>query len=280
MSRQHYPVAYLLRSLVVACLLPGVISFSIFSIAEYREERQRLIYDNTQRARVLGQTIDDHILRAQALVRSFSGSDEIMADDLESFSRRAARATAAAGLGSHVTVYRIEDGKVVRYASKEGRFVIEEADTAAPRKVLEQGLSVISDVVTDPVSGRSFVNAHVPAIRDGKVVYSLAIAISTAKLTELLLEQRLPAGWLVGLIDRKGVIAGRSRQGDKFIGQLASSQLRNAVKGSDPGTLATITRDGVANLTAFSQSSRTGYTALLECRKMKLSVLCAKSWGT
>ena len=263
LSTRRYPVAFLLRSLVVACLLPGIVGFSIFAIAEYREERERLMSDNIERTHVLGQTIDSHILRAQALVRSFSGADEIMSDDLPGFSRRAARATAAAGLGGHIRVHRIEDGHIVRYASKDNRFVIEEADTAAARTVLEQGVSVISDVVTDPVSGHSFVYAHVPVIRGDKVVYSVALAIPSEYLTAVLRAQRLPAGWLAGLTDRNGTIAARSRQSDKFVGQLASAQLREGFKRSDAGTIATVSREGVENLTAFSRSSRTGYIATI-----------------
>ena len=257
---QQYPVAYLLRTLVVACLLPGVIGFAIFSLVEYREERQRLMNENTQRARVLGQAIDHNLLRTQALVQSFAGADEILAGDVETFSKRATRATAAAGLGTHVLVHRIENGRIVRYSVQDGGFVVEQSDTAAPRMVLEQGVSVISDVVTDPVSRQSFVNAHVPVLRDGKVTYSVAIAISTAQLTAALVEQGLPGGWLVGLIDRKGNIAGRSRQGEKFAGQFASVELREAITRSNAGTLETITREGVPNLTAFSRSPRTGYT--------------------
>ena len=259
-SRQHYPVAYLLRTLVVACMLPGIIGFSISVLVGYREERQRLMNENTERARVLEQAIDNHVLRTQALVRSFAGADEILSGDVANFFKRATRATAAAGLGSHVLVHRIEEGHVVRYSSKDDRFVVEETDITAPRAVLKQGVSVISDVVTDPVSRRSFVNTHVPVIRDEKVAYSIAIAIPTAQLTTVLLEQRLPTGWLVGLTDRKGIIAGRSRQSEQFVGQFASAQLREAIKKSSSGNLETISRDGVANLTAFSRSSRTGYT--------------------
>lgn len=70
--RKHYPVAYLLRSLAVACVLPGILGLTIFLFVEYRDEKVRLGHENMQSARFLGQAIDNHLLRTQALARSFA----------------------------------------------------------------------------------------------------------------------------------------------------------------------------------------------------------------
>lgn len=244
----------------MACWLPGMVGLGIVVFADYREERQRLLNDNMQRARALGHAIDGHILRAQSLVHSFAIADEILSGDVRNFSKRASRAIAGAGLRGHIFVYRFENGRPLLYSSKDDRFVAESIDSAAARLVFERGTSVISDLTIDPDSGHAFVNAHVPVILHGKVTYSAAIAIPTTELTAELLAQSLPSGWLVGLTDRKGIIAGRSRDSDKHVGRPASPQLRAAVLKSDVGTLETITREGIANLTAFSRSPRTGYT--------------------
>lgn len=261
--RQHYPVAYLLRALVFTGLLPTVIGFAIFVVFDYRNERQRLLKDNTERAQILSQTIDNHFLRTQALARSFAGSDEILAGDLHTFFQRATRFIRASGLGSHVLVHRIEADRIVRYSFQHGRFSITDEDTAAPREVLKHGISAISNVIVDPVSGQRYVNVHVPSNVNGSTVYSIAIAVPTQQLTAVLLEQGFPNGWLASLIDRQGNIAGRSRNSEKFVGQPASADLYAAIKTHSTGTLDTVTKDGVDNLTAFSRSSRTGYTTII-----------------
>ena len=263
MFRYHYPVAYLLRTLVIACLLPAVIGFAIFILVEYREERQRLIHDNTERAFLVGQAIDNHILRTQALARSFAGADEILADDLKTFTQRAARAIRAAGLGSHVLVYRLEGGRVLRYSPAENRFTATQENTATPREVLMRGVGAISDVVAVPASGGAFVHAHVPVTRDGKTAYSIAIAVPAAQLTAVLREQGIPDRWLASLTDRRGVIAGRTRQSEKFVGELATDHLRAAIRKSTAGALEGVTREGIENLTTFSRSARTGYTTVI-----------------
>jgi len=160
-------------------------------------------------------------------------------------------------------VYRIETDRVVRYSPKHGQFVSIEEDTAAPRHVLERGISLVSDVFMDLGSSQTYVNVHVPGNVDGTTVYSIAIAIPTQQLTEVLREQGLPDGWLASLIDQQGNIAGRSRYGEKFVGQPASEYLRDAVQRSSVGTLETVTKDGVENLTAFARSLRTGYTTII-----------------
>jgi len=261
--RKHYPAAYLLRAMVLAGLLPTVIGFAIFVVVDYRDGRERLLQENRERVQLMGQAIDHHILRTQALARSFAGADEILAGDLKTFSQRAARAIHAAGLGADILVYRLEMGRIVRYSAKDGQFSLAQEDISAPRKVLEHGVSAVSDVFTDLASGETYVNVHVPAKVDGETIYSIAIAIPTQQLTALLLEQSLPAAWLASLIDRQGMIAGRSRQSERFVGQPASAQLRAAIKMNDAGTLDTVTKDGVENLTAFSRSSRTGYTSII-----------------
>lgn len=261
--RPHYPVVYLLKVLVVACLLPAVVGFAIVMLVEYQEERLRLLQDNTDRAKFVGHDIDDHILRTQAFAKSFAGAEEILAGDLDTFSQRAARAIGAAGLGSHILVYRIEADHVLLYSAKDGRFAPAQANTSAPREAIEYGVSVVSDVVTDPVSGDTSVYVHVPVKRAGKTVYAIAIAIPTPQLTAVLVQHSLPAGWLASLTDRRGIIAGRNRQSEKFVGQPAHIDLQAAIMKSNVGILDTVTKDGIENLAAFSRSPRTGYTTII-----------------
>jgi diguanylate cyclase (GGDEF)-like protein/PAS domain S-box-containing protein len=261
--REHYPVAYLLRALILAGLLPTILGFAIFVVVDYRNEKQRLIQDNIERAKALSHTIDNHILRTRALAQSLSGADEILVGDVNTFSKHAARAISAAGLGTHLLVYRLDADRITRYSATNGLFSLTQENTAAPREVLERGLSIVSDTSTDVASGATFVNAHVPVKIDGKTTYSIAIGIPTQQLTAILLEEGLPAGWLASLIDRKGIIAGRSRQSGKFIGQPVNANLLAAIKADNVGILITVTKDGVENLTVFSRSARTGYTTII-----------------
>lgn len=263
MSRKHYPVAYLLRVVAIACLLPGIVGLAIFLVVEYYEERQRLIGENIRDARFVIQAVDNRMLRAKALARSFAGADEILSGDLENFSKRAARAIAASGLGSHVLLHRLDDGRVLRYSSTTGSFSADESSTEAVRTVFKSDAASISNLIIEPRSGRCFVEVHVPAVVNGRLVYAVGIAVPAEQFTAILLEHPLPASWLTSLTDRNGVIAARSRLAATLVGKTATTSLREGIRNGGNGSLDTITRDGVANLTAFSTSPLTGYTAVI-----------------
>lgn len=88
----HRPVAKLLNTLVLACLLPGMVAVTIFVLLGYQDEREHLSLGNIQAARALGDAVDTHLLRAQALAQSLLDAGEVSPDAQEVFSRHAVRA--------------------------------------------------------------------------------------------------------------------------------------------------------------------------------------------
>ena len=129
--------------------------------------------------------------------------------------------------------------------------------------VLRHGSPTVSAVVTDPSSGRSFVHAHVPVIRAGRVAYSLAMVVPSEQLSAILLQRHFPHAWLASLLDRGGRIAARTRNAASFVGQFSDAGLRSAALGNDTGTLETVTRDGIPSFTSYARSPRTGYTTVV-----------------
>lgn len=270
LTRQHYPVAYLLNALVLACLLPGIIGVTVFLLFEYHDERERLIHDNIEQARALGREIDNHVLRTQELALALVDADELSPHDLPIFSVRAARSIVAAGLGSHVVIYTNEGGRLDGAASRPDAFLSNRRSAETAEQVFRGGKTIVSDLLTDPGTGRSFITTHVPVWRHGSVEHVIGIAIPSVKLTSILLTHKLPDGWLASLLDRKGVIAARSRAGEKFIGQAANTRLRDATVRGDAGWVETVTKDGVLNSTVFSRSTLTGFTTTVGVPKAQI----------
>ncbi|MFC0252550.1 bifunctional diguanylate cyclase/phosphodiesterase [Massilia consociata] len=252
-------------------MLPGIIGVIIFVLVEYREERQRLIDHNIESARAAGDAIDTHLMHARALAQTLASADDAPRADPVAFVRRAARAIAATGVGSHAVLYRIEGDRLARMPSHTPAWTPDQGRNEAAWQVFRQPGAIISDVVTDPTSGRPVVGAHAPVIRRGKVEYVLAIVVPTDQLTKILLHRDIPQGWLVSLLDRKGTIAGRSRGAATYVGRPAAADLRGAVRRSDSGTLETVTQDRVANLTAFVRSPQTGYTTTVGVPRAQLT---------
>lgn len=256
LTRRHRPVAYLLNSLVLACLLPGILGSIGFLLIDYREERQHQTEHMQQIVHATAEAIDAHLQRAQALAQLLAQVEGEPADP-EAFSRHSAHAIAAA-LGSQVAVYRADGTATAAAPDKALR-----PDMQALRRVFAHGHPIISDVTTGGTDN-PVVNLYVPVTgNDGKVRQVLAIAMPPAQLSALLLDRQLPEGSLAVLLDRKGVVAGRSRDAQRYVGQPAMAPLRAATANAPEGSLQSMSRDGVEHFTVFARAPRTGYTAVI-----------------
>src|SRR5689334_6471051 len=86
------------------------------------------------------------------------------------------------------------------------------------------------------------------------------MGIPPERLTRLLVDQKLPAGWLAGLVDSQGTIIARSVNSAEAVGKKGSPEYLAAISRSNEGTLASHTREGLPSFAAFSRSSTSGWT--------------------
>ncbi len=90
-----------------------------------------------------------------------------------------------------------------------------------------------------------------------------AAGTDSDRLSAMLRARRLAPGRLATVLDPAGTIVGRNRNATRYVGQPAREILRQAIRSQPAGSLETVSRDGVPNLTAFARSPRTGYTAII-----------------
>jgi len=268
--RRKLPVARLLSVLVLACLLPGILASAGFLLGEYREERERQDQDLRQIARDIGQAVDNQLLHAETLAQSLAQAQLRSTDNPDLFSFHDARVIAAT-LGTPVVVYRADGGRVDAISSRDERPIPGPRDLAALRTVFDTRASAVSNVSVDEVSHELVITAYVPVSGMGKADYVLAVTIPTAQLSAALAQRHLPDGWLAGLFDRDGIIAGRSRAADHYVGQPASDKTRAAAAAHAAGLIESVTKDGVAIYAAFARSPRTGYTAVVGAPQAQLT---------
>ena len=131
------------------------------------------------------------------------------------------------------------------------------------RKVFESGKPVISDLFYGPVSGQYTVAVDVPVVRDGKVIYDLAVGLLPAVLTRVLHDQRLPESWSAAIFDRRSVIVARSPFPEQFVGQPVTPMLREYLSRQDEGILENRNFEGVPVLAAYSRSPESGWGVVI-----------------
>ncbi|MGE0311819.1 MAG: ATP-binding protein [Lautropia sp.] len=148
-------------------------------------------------------------------------------------------------------------------------------DTTSPanasrwRELFRSGKAHFSDVYRGALDGEPALAYRQPVVRDGHPVErAIAVAFEASELSAMLGRERFPEGWIVAVVDGKGMIIARNRDAARFVGRQASPSLREAMAttapGSDPIPPVVVrdgtTVDGRPVFQASSRSPRTGWT--------------------
>ena len=104
----------------------------------------------------------------------------------------------------------------------QGLFLRNPQAIEAQRRAFAARSVQISDVFIGPARGDWIVSIETPIFRDGKPFRVVAILIDARAFWKLLALEKLPTGWLVGLIDRQGNFISRLPIHDQYVGKPAS----------------------------------------------------------
>jgi signal transduction histidine kinase/ActR/RegA family two-component response regulator len=127
------------------------------------------------------------------------------------------------------------------------------------RRVFETGKPDISDFLVVPDIGQPAITMEVPVFSDGKVIYSLAMGIFADRLADILRQQNLPPDWVTSIFDSAGTIAARTHNAEHYVGGRGSASFLRSSANSAEGVTEAVSLEGVAMLTPFSRSARSGW---------------------
>jgi diguanylate cyclase (GGDEF)-like protein/PAS domain S-box-containing protein len=113
------------------------------------------------------------------------------------------------------------------------------------RQALDNLQPHVSGPFLSPVSPLRVVAVTVPlATEAGAPRYALRLILSTDSLNELLQEQGLPDGWVVGIADHQGTLVARNLTPERYVGQRASDSFVSAIQRFDTHIFRGSTLDG------------------------------------
>ncbi|MBI0476688.1 PAS domain S-box protein [Sphingomonas sp. MA1305] len=127
---------------------------------------------------------------------------------------------------------------------------------------LDRGESRTCDLTRGAVE-RLITCIDVPIGRKGRASYVLSVIMRPHWLQSVMDGQRLAQGQYATVLDRRGRIVWRNVDPDRFVGHLATSDMRTALARRHEGILYSISMEGVPTLAAFSTSPRTGWTFIV-----------------
>lgn len=247
-----------LRSLVIACILPAALTAGYLIFESYHRERASTERDMVATARALMQAVDADLNGVQSTLQVLAASRELAVGDLRAFYAEA-QTLLPTQIGSNIVVHDRTGQQLINTIKPYGTPLPRETDLRMIDRVLETGKPVVSDLFPGPVTGRFVIGTSVPVFIDGEITYLVGMGLFSDRLAEVLRRQKIPAGWIVSIIDKTGTIGARTENSDQFIGKKAPPEFLQRAAVTEEGTYEIVTSDGLPVFGGFSRSPRTGW---------------------
>ncbi len=247
--------------LVIAAVLPVVIFAAVMTYLSYRQQREKLADRMIERARAISAALDREFMVSIQSLKVLAASTHLDNGELAEFYGDMKGALAAYNRAwQNLTLVDASGQQLINLRRPFGAPLPATGNPAALEQARRTKQVVIANVSPGPVTGAPGVVVHLPILKDGEVKYFLNAIFYPAPLTDLLLQQKLPAGWIATIIDRNHNIAARTRDVGKFIGKPVSAIFAAQAKQSQEGTWRATTLDGSAVVAAHHRSDFTGWT--------------------
>jgi signal transduction histidine kinase len=246
----------LLQQLIVLVLISSLpltaSAFFIYSrlVANERETIRQSLFVS---ARTLASLIDNELMTHTAIASTLALSAHLQSNDLDAFWQEANQALKLVP-GGWIALSTPDGQQVVNTLVKPG--------TPLPKhlvpEMIQKGFAAhrpqISDLVFGPVSQRWTVFIEVPVFKDGKPLYSIAIAILPDRFLALVKES-FNRGEVVGVLDRNGKFITRLPDHETRVGTLATTVWRDAIATAPNGWTENKTLEGTLVINAYARTA-------------------------
>jgi PAS domain S-box-containing protein len=177
-------------------------------------------------SRALADAVALRIDRYFVLGSALSHSSSLQRADLDDFEQQA-RETLA-GMGDATLLLSTPDGRPLLSIPRVPDDSPLWRDRAGLAGQSIAGAQFLSDVSADPATHEAHVSIVTPVLRDGAPIYEIALVLPSRQFQDLLVAQKLPGGWLSGVVDRNGNFIARIPEGPALAGRPASQEFRLA----------------------------------------------------
>jgi PAS domain S-box-containing protein len=247
--------------LVVAAVLPVVIFACVMTYLSYQQQRENLANGMIERARAISAALDREFLVSIQSLKVLAASTHLDKGQLSEFYGDMKEALAAYSRAwQNITLTDSSGQQLINLRRPFGSPLPASGNPEMIEQVRQSKQAAIANLSRGPVTGAPGIVVHVPVLKDGKIKYFLNAILYPAPLTDLILQQKLPSGWLATIIDRNQVIVARTREFEKFFGKPASSIFASQAKQYQEATWRGTSLDGSAVFAAHHRSDFSGWT--------------------
>ena len=256
------PIHQWLRWLAVACIVPAWAATAFLITRSYERERETLRSGTQVTARTLMQAVDGKIAGMESALWALATSPALTESNFAAFHIQAQQVQATQ-TAANIVLVTPSGRQIVNTLRPFGTTLPENGSTGKLMRVFATGKPAISDLFVGPVAQRPVVGIQVPVIRDGKIVYGLAMGAFPERISEVLKQQNPPADWIISIFDSTGTIVARTRAPEQFVGKQGSSILLRRMTEVAEDVIEAPTLEGIQVLAAFSRSALSGWSVAI-----------------
>src|SRR5918912_1052713 len=255
------PSARVFLTAFATVLLTPVLVLAAVALSQYAaSERNRYVEEARRAAHDIAADLDRELGQAQAAAQALATSRLIQNGSYEAFQEQASdflRSWVPDAPNSYAVVLRgLDDQQLVNTRLPRGT-PLPKIARDADRLVITTKRPQVQDLFPSTSANRPTVAVRVPVFKDGEVTHVLSLALEPRRIAELLQAQKLSADWNRSVVDRNGRIVAHWPEHDRFVGTLATEDLREQV-GSE-GTFIGTNLEGTPVLVAYARSELSGW---------------------
>ncbi len=238
--------------LAIGAALP-VLAFAILlSIVLVEQDRMSVQRGATDQARAMMSAVDAELRGSITTIEAITASPTLQADDLPAFRAEALRVLVTQPSWLDITLSRPSGEKVLDALQGVMHPAQRVLDPASVARAVGTRQVVVGNVDQRDAGSAPGVPIRVPVIRNGAVVYVLTALVRPESFQNLIREQRMPHGWVSGIVDASGKFVARIPA--KPAGEFSSPAFRAAVHSAPEGWYRGLTVEGMDTFTAHERS--------------------------
>ncbi len=226
-----------------------------------RSEREASERRVVRSARMLAASFDREMAGSIRALQALAESDHLDRGDLEGFRADCERVLRTQPSWKVVLLIAPDGRQVANTGIPWGAPLPALAESESFTRVVETHQPIIGDLARGP-SGLLAFPVRVPVMRGGVLQYVLTAVITPEALSSVVVRQAsADEEWTRTLIDQRGLVAARTREPQRFVGQPATPLFLEHSRAETEGIFANTSLEGVRVYVAFSRSQLSGWTA-------------------
>ncbi|WP_375765886.1 ATP-binding protein [Archangium gephyra] len=257
------PLRWHLVRLAVGTLLPAVVFAAVVVFQLARLERKDAERRVVRSARSLATAFEREMSGSIRTLQALAESGYLDRGELESFHSEAERVRRTQPAWKHVLLISTDGQLLLNTSHPWGAPLPPVAEQESFVRVVETHQPIVGGIATGkgPRRATAF-PVRVPVMRGGALRYVLTAVITPESLEEVVAN---PSSgneeWTRTLVDSQGMVAARTRDPSRFVGQRATSSFQENTRASLEGVYSDVSLDGAPVYVAFSRSQPSDWTA-------------------